>query len=69
MATNLALEDKLIVEAQTLGRHKSKKDAVSTALREYIARHRQQEIGTLFGSIDFDEKYDYKKARRRKTAK
>ena len=33
MATNLALDDKLIAEAQKAGRHRTKKDAVNGALQ------------------------------------
>jgi len=44
MATNLALDDKLIIEAQKIGGHKTKKDAVTEALNEYIQRHKQLEI-------------------------
>ena len=65
MATNLALDDKLIIKAQELGHHKTKKEAVTTALKEYIARMKQMEIFELFGEIDFDPQYNYKKARKR----
>ncbi len=53
MATNLALDDGLIVEAQKVGRHPTKKDAVTQALIEYIQRHRQSEIVELFVKINF----------------
>ncbi len=65
MATNLALDDKLIIQAQKIGHHRTKKETVMTALREYIAHKKQLRILNLFGSIDFDEGYDYKKARLR----
>jgi len=65
MATNLALDDNLISQAQKVGRHKTKKDAVTTALKEYIARKKQIEVIDLFGKIDFDKNYNYKKARTR----
>lgn len=66
MATNLALDDTLIDEARRIGKHKSKKDAVNAALTEYIARHKQLEILDLFGQIEYDPTYDYKKLRQRK---
>ena len=66
MATNLAIDDRLIEEAQRCGRHKTKKEAVTTALQEYIRRQRQQRILADFGTIDFDPAYDYKAERRRK---
>ena len=65
MATNLALDDKLIIEAQKIGNHKTKKEAVSTALKEYIVHKKQLEIEKLFGEIEFDKNYDYKRARNR----
>jgi Arc/MetJ family transcription regulator len=66
MATNLALDDRLISEAKKLGHHRTKKDAVNAALDEYIRRRRQQEILELFGTIDYDENYDYKKERQKR---
>ena len=65
MATNLALDDKLIARAQKVGQHRTKKEAVTAALKEYIEHKQQQEIATMFGAVDFDDKYDYKKARSR----
>jgi hypothetical protein len=66
MATNLALDDKLIDAARKLGGHKTKKAAVTAALDEYVRRHKQQEIISAFGTIDFDPDYDYKAERKRK---
>ena len=66
MATNLALDNILIMKALKLGNHKTKKDAVNAALEEYIRHHEQQKITEAFGKIDIDEKFDYKKQRKRK---
>ena len=66
MATNLALDDELILEALEIGRHKSKKDAVNAALNEYIQHRRQLKIINSFGRVEFDKHYDYKKQRNRK---
>lgn len=63
MATNLALDDNLIAEARLIGHHATKKAAVTAALEEYIARRKQLEILKLFGTIDYDPDYDYKKIR------
>jgi len=65
MATNLALDDTIIVEAKKIGHHRTKKEAVMVALKEYIAHKKQLEIISLFGQIDFNEKYNYKNARKR----
>lgn len=64
MATNLALDDGLIEAARKLGGHRSKREAVTRALEEYVLRIRQQEILSDFGAIDYDPKYDHKKQRR-----
>jgi Arc/MetJ family transcription regulator len=41
MATNLALDDDLIEEAKRAGDHKTKKEAVTAALDEYVQRRKQ----------------------------
>jgi Arc/MetJ family transcription regulator len=66
MPTNLAIDDKLIETARRVGKHKTKKDAVTAALSEYIAHRKRLEILSLFGTIDFDPAYDYKAERRKK---
>jgi hypothetical protein len=67
MATNLALDDETLIEqARVAGGHKTKKEAVTSALQEYIRHRKQLEILKLFGTIDYDPAYDYKAARRRK---
>ena len=63
MATNLAIDDKLIDEARRVGNYKTKKEAVTAALDEFIRRRKQLEILDHFGTIDFDPSYDYRKMR------
>ena len=65
MATNLDIDQTLLQEAVIVGRHRSKKAAVTEALKEYIARHKQQQIVKLFGTVDYSEDYDYRKHRKR----
>jgi Arc/MetJ family transcription regulator len=65
MATNLDLDDRLILKAQSLGGHRTKKETVTQALLEYIQSLEQKKILDLFGRIEFDESYDYKKQRSR----
>lgn len=65
MATNLAIEDKLIEEAKKIGKHKTKKAAVTEALKEYIQRRKQMKIFDLAGQIDYDPEYDYKVQRKK----
>ena len=64
MATNLAIDDRLIEEARRVGNHKTKKEAVSKALEEYIAHRKQLDILKLFGTIDYDPKFNSQKMRK-----
>jgi len=65
MATNLQIEDSLIVKAVKLGGHRSKRAAVTQALAEYIDHLEQEKILSMFGTVDYDAKYDYKRQRAR----
>ena len=64
MATNLALDDALIEQAVRAGQHRTKKDAVTAALREYVKARRRLGLLELVGRVDYDPAYDYKAARR-----
>jgi Arc/MetJ family transcription regulator len=64
VATNLDLDDELVEAARTLGRHKTKREAVNRALDEYVRWLRQQAILDQFGTIQYDPKYDYKRQRK-----
>jgi len=64
--TNLAIDDRLIAEAQKLGRHRTKKETVTAALDEYVRRRQQQQILSLFGTIEYDANYDYKRERQKR---
>ena len=63
MATNLAIDDSLIEEARKLGKQKTKKAVVTEALEEYIQHRKQKDILNIFGKVDYDQNYDYKKQR------
>jgi hypothetical protein len=65
VATNLQLDDRLIKEAVTLGNHRTKKAAVTQALADYIRHLRQERILDLFGKVEFDPGYNYKRQRAR----
>ena len=65
MATNLDLDPALVDEAVAVGGTRTKKEAVTEALREYIARRRQARVATLlYGRLR--SKYNYKAQRRRR---
>ncbi len=65
MATNLAIDMELLEEARELGQLRTKKETVNLALKEFVNRRRQIEITKLFGTMETDPDYDYKKARYR----
>ncbi|MEZ4550867.1 MAG: type II toxin-antitoxin system VapB family antitoxin [Desulfobacterales bacterium] len=65
MATNLAIDDKLLHDALEISGLKTKKDTVNLALKEFVERHKQLEILNIFGKMDPDPDYDYKKGRSR----
>jgi Arc/MetJ family transcription regulator len=65
MATNLAIDDRLLSEAQKIGGLGTKKATVTRALEEFIQHRKQVKILELFGTVEFDPKYDYKKQRRK----
>jgi Arc/MetJ family transcription regulator len=60
MPSNLAIDDRLLAEAQKMGRHRTKRETVNAALAEYVRRRKQQRLLGLFGTIDFDPAYCYK---------
>jgi len=63
MATNLAIDPKLLQKALEVSGLKTKKETVNLALKEFINRHKQLGILDLFGKMDPDPNYDYKKGR------
>jgi len=65
MVTVLAIDDSLLDEAQTLGRHRSGEETVNAALDPYVRRRKQQQILSLFGTIDYNN-YDHKRERKSK---
>jgi Arc/MetJ family transcription regulator len=66
MPTNLAIDDKLLEEALKLGGHRTKKNTVNEALREYIQRRKRLKALEAFGTVEMDPSFDYKRLRRRR---
>jgi Arc/MetJ family transcription regulator len=66
MPTNLAIDDRLLEEARRVGGYRTKRETVNEALREFIQRRHRLELASVFGTVDYDQKYDYKKERRRR---
>lgn len=65
MATNLSIDPELIERALELSGEKTKKAAVTKALKEFIARREQRGLLALFGKLTWDPDYDYKRERSR----
>jgi Arc/MetJ family transcription regulator len=66
MASNLNLDDALIEEAVKLSGKKTKRETVNAALAEFVSRRKQRRILELFGKLEWDPRYDYKKERNRR---
>ena len=65
MPTNLAIDPELIERALSVSGEKTKKAAVTKALKEFIARRQQKKLLDLFDSLEWDPEYDYKSERSR----
>jgi hypothetical protein len=65
MSTNLALDPELLERALAVSGEKTKKAAVTKALKEFIARREQKRLLELFAKLDWDPEYDYKSERSR----
>ena len=66
MATNLSLDPELLEEALEVSGERTKKAAVTQALREFIARRRQKRLLELLGQLEWDSGFDYKAERTRR---
>lgn len=66
MATNLSIDPALLEQALEVSGEKTKKAAVTKALEEFIARRRQKRLVQLMGTLEWDDRYDYKAERYRK---
>jgi len=65
MPTNLAIDPELLERALAVSGEKTKKAAVTRALKEFISRREQKRLLDLFASLDWDPDYDYKSERSR----
>ncbi len=66
MPTNLNIDDGLLEEAVKVSGKKTKRETVNDALAEYVSRRKQRRILQLFGKLEWEPKYDYKKERERR---
>jgi Arc/MetJ family transcription regulator len=66
MATNLKLNEQLLETVLRLSGKSSKKAAVTAALEEFVQKREQLKALKLFGSIEYDQAYNYKYQRAHK---
>jgi Arc/MetJ family transcription regulator len=65
MATNLSIDPELIERALEVSGERTKKAAVTRALKEFIARRGQKRLLELMGRLEWDAGFDYKAERSR----
>lgn len=65
MVTNLEIDAVLLNHAVQVGGEKSLADTVTLALKEFIQRREAENLISAFGTVDFDETYDYKAEKHR----
>lgn len=65
MATNLSLDPDLLERALEVSGERTKKAAVTKALREFVARRQQKRLLELMGKLEWDTTFDYKAERGR----
>lgn len=66
MATNLSIDPNLLDLALAVSGERTKKAAVTKALKEFIARRQQRRLLELIGKLEWDEEFDYKAERSRR---
>jgi len=65
MVTPIQIDENLLQEALALSNHPTTTALIEAALREYIQRRQQLKVLELFGTIDYEENYNYKQQRQR----
>ncbi len=63
METPLQIDQTLLQEALALSNHPTANVLIESALREYIQRRKQLQVIELFGTIDYEEDYNYNQQR------
>ena len=65
MTTNLSIDPDLLDRAVAVSGERTKKAAVTKALKEFIARRQQKRLLDLIGALEWDPGFDYKRERSR----
>jgi len=61
----IAIDPELLAKALAVSGERTKKAVVEKALREFIALRERKRMLELFGTLEWDPTYDYKKERGR----
>ena len=65
VATDLSIDPILLARALELSGGRTEKAAVDQALREFVAHREQMKLRELFGKLEWDADFDYKRERTR----
>jgi Bacterial antitoxin of type II TA system, VapB len=65
MASHIRVDTQLVEEAVTLGQHRTRTEAATAALAEYVKLKRRLGLLDLAGHVDFGPTYGYKAKRGR----
>jgi len=64
MRTNVVIDDRLLEEAFSVSKARTKKDLIHEALRELILLRKRKDLTELAGRIRFHDGYDHKTLRK-----
>ncbi len=62
---NFAIDHALIEEAYKLTEIKTKTEIINIALKEFIQKHKADDVISMFGQVEYDNDYNYKALRTR----
>ncbi len=65
IAITVQIDKALIQEALVISNQQTERDVVEQALREYVQRRKHLKVLELFGTIDYNEDYNYKQQRQK----
>ena len=60
MATNLAIDDKILRKALRVGGLRTKRETVTQALEEFVQRRQQRKILRALGTFQFRKNWNHK---------
>ncbi len=60
---NIVVDDTLIEEAYKLTKIQTKTEIINIALKEFIQKHKSDDVIAMFGQVEYDKDYSYKALR------